>query len=244
MSEPTVSAARIAGVRADLDWIAAHVVDLFEVRLKGTSRPWKEQAGTEDSRAAAAALARVERVERDARGLASAPAPSHVDVLDLIVELVCDADHLAETVCQAAGVDRLPPASSAYADPTPYLKAASAWLSQAAYADPWALDLASDVGHRHRDLVATALGELVPGQTLKAACPWCRGVTPSAPTGGAFTLSVRVHLGEAVIACTGLCEPPEADVGAWWNGHPAWLQHEWTWLAERIAHADLGTEAA
>lgn len=216
----------------DLWWLADHCGDLAESRLKGTARPWREVAALDpEARARRDDAARREREERSVLAIGEHPSPVHDDVLDLMVDLLATADHLAECVAQAAGVDRMPPAASAFADPRPYLRHAAAHL-RAASTDPHVAELVELEGARLRSAVSVALGMVTDGQTLKALCPWCAGGVT-----GAFTLRVRtLPGGEVAVVCHGVCEPPAADVGTWWKGRPAWpLATEGVWLADRIA---------
>ncbi len=217
---------------ADLLWLADHVTDITDARLKGTQRPWQQPADLTPTQAEARDVqAASERADRSVLSIGEHPAPLHLDVLDLLVDLLATADDLAERVAQAAGVERLPPAASAMADPTPYLRHAAEHLAAAVMYD-------QQLGHhveaeavRLRYDVAKALGEFVYGQRLLALCPWCRG---GAEQG--FTLRVReVHGHPAVVCESGTCEPPEADCGNWHRGLPAWpLDTEGAWLADRI----------
>lgn len=220
----------------DLLWLAEKCQDITEARLKGTARPWQQPHDlTVEQRHANDAHARVERAERDSAAIGEHPAPLHLDVLDLLVDLLATADDIAEQVAQAAGVERLPTAASAFADPEPYLRYAAAHLSMAYEADPGLAGGVEEDAARLRADVARHLGELTTGQTLKALCPWCDGRTADHPEGGRFTLRVRTMPGDvtAVVCQNSLCEPG-ADSGTAWKGYPAWPIWEWSWLAEHI----------
>ncbi len=216
----------------DLLWLADRSPDLRDARFKGTSRPWQQPADLDaGQRAERDAAARVERAERDVSAIGEHPAPLHLDVHDLLTDLLSTADDLAERVAQAAGVERLPPALSAMADPEPYLRHAAAHLAAAVEVDG---ELGRYVETRAADLryaVAAMLGEFAHGQTLKGHCPFCGGGTERR-----YTLRVREYEHEAVVVCeSGTCEPSEADCGIWVRGNPAWsLQREGAWLADRI----------
>ena len=222
---------RIPGL-LDLEWLAAHTADIVDARLKGTSRPWQMPPDLNpEQREERDAHARAERADRTAHALAEAPAPLHLDVLDLLVDLLATADDLAERIAQAAGVERMPPAASASADPEPYLRHAITHLPTAISVDQqlgWHVEKEAS---RLRYDVAKHLGEFVYGQRLMAPCPWCRGGVQQG-----YTLRVREVHGEAAIVCeSGTCEPPEADCGTWTSGRPAWpLSREGAWLADRI----------
>ena len=193
----------------DLWWLADHAEDLRELRLKGTPRPWREVAALDPkARAVRDEAAKRERDERTDLAIGEHPSPAHDDVLDLMVDLLATADHLAECVAQAAGVERMPPAPSAFADPIPYLRYAAAHL-RAAAADEHVAELVALEGERLRSEVSVALGLVTDGQTLKALCPWCVGGVD-----GTFTLRVRtLPGGEVAVVCHGVCDPPEADCG-------------------------------
>lgn len=222
----------------DLYWLADHTPDLAEARLKGTPRPWRQsQAWDSETRAAMDAAARAERAERSDAAIGEHPAPLHLDTMELLVDLLATADWLAELVSQHAGVERLPTPASSFADPVPYLRHAAHWLQDAYVAEPAVAFYVERESARLRTEVSVALNLVTDGQTLKAECPWCCGVTETHPGGGAFTLRVRtLPGGETAIVCHGLCDPPESDVGAWWRGKPAWpLATEGAWLADRLA---------
>lgn len=222
---------------SDLVWLAEHTPDITEARLKGTARPWQQPADlTPEQRRSQSDRAAVERAERTTAAIGEHPAPLHLDVLDLLVDLLCVADDIAEQVAQAAGVDRLPPASSAFADPEPYLRYAAQHLAAAYDADPGLEGGVVEDARRLRTEVARHLGELTTGQVLQAECPWCHGFTADHPQGGAFTLRVRTLPGDltAVVCQNDLCDPPDGDCGNRWRGRPAWPIHEWNWLADRI----------
>lgn len=223
---------------ADLLWLADHAADIVEAKQKGTSRPWQEPASLSPERKREqTARAVAERKDRSHLAPGEHPAPLHLDVLDLLVDLLSTADSIAEEVAQAAGVDRLPSAASAFADPEPYLRHAAAHLSMAYEADPSLIDGVEEDAARLRADVARHLGELTTGQTLKAPCPWCAGRTADHPEGGSFTLRVRTLPGDltAVVCQNSLCDPPDGDCGSRWRGFPAWPIHEWNWLADHIS---------
>lgn len=216
----------------DLLYLADRCHDIREARLKGTQRPWQQPADLDPSqRAERDAQARLERADRNLHALAEAPAPLHLDVLDLLVDLLATSDDLAERVAQAAGVERLPPAASHTADPEPYLRHAAAHLAAALEADPQLGRYVEEEASRLRYDVAKALGEFVYGQRLLVVCLWCHGGATHS-----YTWRVREVHGEAAVVCeSGVCEPPEADCGTWHRGNPAWpLSREGAWLADRI----------
>jgi hypothetical protein len=217
----------------DLYWLADHSADLAEMRLKGTPRPWQQAAQWDaEAREAADYAAATERAERSPMALGEHPAPLHLDVLDLLVNVVAEADRIAEVVAQVAGVDRMASASSPFIDPAPYFRHAARWLHQAAEADPVIGARVELDAARLRLEVSRALGITQRLAPLEAACPWCGGGVAAART-----LYIReTRDGRAVVVCqSGACEPPEADCGERWRGHPAWdVATEGAWLADRI----------
>lgn len=224
---------------ADLLWLADHAADITDARLKGTSRPWRQRDRTSEQWAEADDLAHRERKDRNPLAIGEHPAPLHVDVLDLLVDLVCTADDIAEQVAQAAGVDRLPPAPSAFADPEPYLRYAAQHLATAYEADPGLEGGVKEDAARLRQLVGQHLGEFSDGQRVPGLCPWCNG-----GVGQQQTLRIRLVRPAPTLApvpaavCeSGLCEPPDSDVGLWHGNRPAWpLDTEGDWLAKRLDH--------
>lgn len=220
----------------DLDFVHDHWPHLLESRIRGTARPWREPTTSPETRAQADAAARAERLERSDVAPGEHPAPMHVDVLDVIVDLVITADDLAQRVAQAAGVDRPAPAAGAFADPRPHLRHIRAWWTAATIADD---KLHAHAEHHLRRLaedVALALRIVRDGQILQALCPWCGGRTEHQPTGGARTLRVHETPGGWLIVCNGVnCQPQEAECGKRWRGKPAWPDFEWVWLAQRLA---------
>lgn len=214
----------------DLYWLADHHDDLLEARLRGTPRPWRQPAQLDPERKAERdEQARIERAERDDHAIGEHPAPLHLDTLDVLVDVLHTAETVADRVAQAAGVDRLPPADHALADPRPYLRHAARWLR---HTDPRIALWAEHEAARLRTTVAVTLGEVTDGQTLDAPCPWCGDER-------ARTLRVRTLAGDLkAVVCHGVCEPSDADCGTWWRGRPAWpLSTEGDWLAARLTHA-------
>ncbi len=226
----------LARVLIDLDWLHAHALDVGVSRFPGTPKPWAQRDLDPERKAERSLEARAERLERSTLGLGEARAPLDVDASDLLIDLLATADTLAEAVTQLAGVERLPHAPSAHADPRPYLLAIRVHLEAAAEYDPGILDAAAYDCGRLRTAVTRLLRLRMDGQQL-GACPWCR----------IERLRVRMLHGEPVVVCeSGVCEPPESDCGVWVRGRPAWPEREWDFLANRIRHADEanGTSAA
>ena len=225
---------RVPGL-GGLWWLGSRTHDIAEARLKGTSRPWQQPADLDPSqRAERDAQARLERAERDVGAIGEHPAPLHLDVLDLLVDLLATADHLAERIAQAAGVERMPPAASAMADPEPYLRYAAAHLAAAIESDELLGVVVEHEASRLRYDVAKHLGEFVYGQRLACLCPFCDGGIEKRQT-----LRVREVRGIPSVVCeSGTCEPSEAECGTWLGSKPAWpLDTEAAWLAQRIEHA-------
>src|SRR5690606_3371686 len=106
---------RVAAVLRHVDFVVAYWPDLLEARIPGTRRRWAQTRTRAESRQHASMH------HDEVAALTRAPAPVHLDVLDTIVDVVKISHTLADAVAQLAGVDRLPPPSSAYADPRPYL---------------------------------------------------------------------------------------------------------------------------
>ena len=233
---------RFRGILRDLTWLEEMWPDLVESRIPGTDRPWREPTITPERRAELDELAKAEKEARGPECLGESPAPVHVDVLDVLSDLLMAMDLLHEHVAQTAGLDRLPSAPSAYADPSPYLRFIREHLAAAAEVDEEVVDAAADKCREQVDAVSHSLALLRDGQTLKAPCPWCRGVTPHTPAGGAFTLRVRIipwleDETAAVVCHNDACDPPEAECGTRHRGRPAWPSWEWDWLAKRLEEA-------
>lgn len=238
----------IAAAIDDLTWAADRWDDLVEYRLKGTPRPWREPDElTPERRAERDALARLERAETERWGRAPgfSPAPLHVSTLDVMVDVLAEADTLAQTVAQYLGVERLPPAVSTLDDPTPYLLFAAEHAQAAAEDHEDLFDLLAEKAAIMRSAVAHELGEVQDGQTLNAVCPFCLGRTTRHPVGGARTMRFRLvddrlHEGEqeAVIVCeSGDCRPFAAECSLWIRTNPAWRFPDWEWLAQRLLPA-------
>lgn len=231
-------------VIADLEWVIAYWPDLTESRLPGTARPWRQPEMSPEQRAERDHAARIERQERAAFALAETPAPVDVGVLDLLASLLWDADTIHEHVAQAAGIERLDPPSTAFADARPYLEYAAKWLPAIPYdlaaGDIPVVDEVARLARGMKQQIAHALCLLYDGQRLDVECPWCSGRTEAAPVGGAKTWRVRELPGDlvAIVCESGTCEPPSKDVGTWWRGRPCWPVSEWDWLAKQVTAAD------
>lgn len=232
--EGTVSTIRIGKVRRDVLFVKDHCVDLMVSRVPGTRRPWAQTRTRAESRQLATDEHDV--YARTVLGLTATPAAAHVDVLDAVTDVLAISHALSDAVAQKAGVVRLDPPISAYADPRPYLDHVLAHIETADEASGGAiideaLDGKSDLSIvRARARTAAALRLILGGQVLDADCPWC----------DARPLRIRIVNDEPLVVCEArrVCEPPEADCGTWVRGRPAWILPEWDWLAQRIRHAE------
>ena len=218
---------------ADLAWLIDVTPGLAESRIRGTDQPWRPADLTPQARAERDRQARAEFAERSAKAPGEHPSPVHEHLVDLFADVVIAAERLAENLTQPAWCPMIAPPSSAFADPRPYLRLALACLPLVDDED--LLAWAATGARCMVTAVATATGEVYVGQHLDVVCPWCRGVTPETPAGGARTWRVReLPGGQTAIVCEGVCEPPLRDVGTWWHGQPCWPMREWDWLAGRL----------
>lgn len=245
-------------------WLAASL-------LPGTARPWQPPQMSAEKRAELDAKARLERhatsdvVVHEIVPLGESPAPMDLDVMDLLVDCLTAADELAVLVADSARSVHLPAATSAYADPTPYLnlvldqlgnvgRCTEACALPGGCGHPLARDVLATVHARCESLVFRArsqLGLVTDGQLLDARCPWCDGRTSKHPVGGAKTLRVKVipllnrttraEEQVPVVTCEGgSCSVPASDFGVTHHGRPVWVEGEWAWLAQRIeVHAEI-----
>jgi hypothetical protein len=222
-------------VITDLEWVIAYWPDLTESRLPGTARPWRQPELSPEQRAERDHAARLERDERGAWALGESPAPVDVGVLDLLASLLMDADIAHDHVSRGAGLERLDPPSSAFADARPYLEYTAKHLPAVPDDDPIVLEVAR-LARAMVDQIARALCLVYDGQRLDVECPWCEGRTELAPVGGEKTWRVRELPGGlvAIVCESGTCEPPSADVGTWYRGRPCWPTWDWEWLAKRL----------
>ncbi|MEV3980782.1 hypothetical protein [Nonomuraea sp. NPDC049758] len=240
--------------RADLQWAAAYWPDLYGQRLPGaTPAPFRRPRLTAEERDERDHEAFLERLDRTADAIGASPAPVRVPMLDIITDLLADIVWLADELGLALACPVLSPPSTGLADARPWLTYALARLAEPGVS----YELALWAYEQTRALVATiarALALTFDGQALDVVCPWCRGVTPETPAGGAMTWRVRDLLArhdcvhghpdrrfchecpqQVVIVCeSGWCEPPSKDVGTWWRGCPCWPLYEWDWLAKRV----------
>jgi hypothetical protein len=222
-------------VIADLEWVIAYWPDLVEQRMPGTARPWRQPELSPEQRAERDHAARLELAERSEDAWGETPAPVDVGVLDLLASLLMDADILHEHVAQAAGVERLDPPTTAFADARPYLAYAVKWLPAVPGDEP-ALDVVAGIARGMKQDIARTLCLVYDGQRLDVICIWCEGRTELAPVGGEKTWRVRELPGGlvAIVCESGTCEPESKSVGTWWRGKPCWPTSEWTWLAQQV----------
>jgi hypothetical protein len=204
--------------------------DFVEAKTKGTPR-----RGIPSKR-------RDRETIEEGEGLGAIPAPIHLDILDAMARIVMDADMLHERIAQTVGHPRLEHASSALADPRPFLRYVEVLLPEAFEVDPEAADDARETAGRMRSTILAKLGEVFDGQELDAICPFCVGRTFSKPA-GERTLRVRLVPSrivdgeqEFVVVCENEvgCKPFSAECDMWVKGRPAWPWSQWEWLAERL----------
>lgn len=224
----------------DLQWVAAYWEDLTDSRLPGSPRPWRHQHLTSDQQLERDRQAWQERLDRSSLAPGEHPAPLDLGILDTMLDVLVRADDLAAAVALHAGVQPLNPPRLAETDARPYLEFAAKHLSDdfTFYAAPIARTMVVQTAH--------ALALTYDGQRLDVECPWCRGITPETPAGGARTWRVRELPGNMVaIVCENVCEPPSKDIGTWWRGNPVWPLSEWDWLAKRVqASENLAAKAS
>ncbi|MFB4265332.1 hypothetical protein [Nonomuraea sp. GTA35] len=222
----------------DLQWVAAYWEDLTEARLPGTARPWRHHDLTTDQQQERDRQAWEERLERSTEAPGEHPAPLDLGILDTMLDVLVRADDLAADIARHAGIPTLPPPRLGQTDARPYLDFAAKHLTDdlAQHAAPIARTMVAQTAH--------ALALVFDGQKLDVECPWCRGVTPDMPAGGARTWRVRELPGNLIaIVCENVCEPPSKDVGTWWRGAPVWPLSEWDWLAKRVERAETKVKA-
>jgi hypothetical protein len=248
----------VKAARAALDELSAVLGWLAASLLPGTAKPYRAPQMSAEKRAELDQVARHEnalarrqkaRSENVMTPLGEVPAPCNLDVMDLLADLLTAADEMAETVAVTVHRPVNPPASSAFADPAPYLDLVREHLDLAATVDD---TLDRWVAEKCRGLLLRAnnqLGLVMDGQLLAGLCPWCGGRTSKHPVGGARTLRIRlVAVGDdsevpAVVCESSLCEPPDEDFGTTWRGRPAWpLDTEGVWLSRRIEMAAQSEE--
>lgn len=208
---------------------------LAVTRFPGTPRPWRPAELTGAQRADRDARLRAERHLAEVF-LEAVPAPLHLDVLDeldqLWHKLITAANGFGVTLSRTYGLTE---------DPRPLLD----WCREQARTRPGGI-VADDAAWAMLRDVERALGEIWAGQKLTAECPWCHGgLTIDRQTWHVRMLPAGVdpktgdakHM-PAIVCESGVCEPPESDVGTWWRGMPAFPLWEWEWLAQRVEASD------
>ena len=221
----------LADAVSHLEWLADHQAQLWDARLYGTPPRWREKQLTREQHEQAAELARAEAAEVDERAPGWSRAPLRVDVLDLHDHIVSKAQALRVIVAEHVGDIRTNRDLAALADMLP----GADTITQERVAE-WATAV--------RDRVRAILGEVEDGQTLKGLCPFCLGVGPNTPAGGAYTIRFRSvprptradrDATEMLAVCeSGTCNPLAAECSIWLRGNPAWAYHDWEWLAKRM----------
>jgi hypothetical protein len=249
---PTCSTRKLVhDLLAAADWLASSV-------MPGTGRSWQPPAQYEDTRTPEQReQARMERLQRVDIAPGETPPLMNLDVMDLLTEVLVEADRLSVQAVEDVEVAlvewagawardvpsmRLPDAATALADPAPYLHLLDELIEH--ISDPDLVEHIADRCHRLVDRANKTLGLFVDGQLLDAQCPWCGGKTERHPEGGRRTLRIRMSLppsddSRAVIVCEGgRCEPG-ANSGERWKGLPAWdLLNEGEWLGTCIRLKD------
>lgn len=218
----------------DLTWIRDHLTDLWEARHWSNRPRWHEHQDTATARETKDAEARAEKAWSTDWNAKYAPgytkAPYRVEIADL---------HQEACTKLAAWRAMLDPA-----DPDDALELPD-------------LEHLMEAAARLRDKIRGALGLIDDGQVLKGVCPFCLGVGPDTPAGGAHTLTFRrvprpaafpvrkddpTDDGtEIVVRCeSGTCTPFDSECSLFIHGMPAWPWPEWGWLTQRMAHINDG----
>lgn len=218
-------------IRRDTTWLTQAWEPLYASRIKGTPRPWKEPTLTPEAKAD---LDRRAREERHAHGamFGESPAPLHIDVLALTMDIAHTTRALATHIAKTIGDTPAHTYLTRRADHHPidlldYIHTTATQL------DPEGTAAAYTLGQLQHLRTSTAryFTEAVDGQRLKTDCPWCGNPTLF------FRRIGPEHRPEFVVACeSGTCTPDYRDCGTWLGATPAWPFHEWTWLAKRINH--------
>lgn len=207
----------IADAKRDLDWLTLVWGDLMQSRIKGSPRTWLQTPTTKPETV---------REGDDLVTVNGMPAPVHLDVLDQIVDVVSWADETAEHVAQVLGMDRLPHADSAYADPRPFLRLIRDNLSALFRDEPGLAEVVADEARTRARGAERLLGMNRFGQVLDCDCPYC---------GQERALTVVVLDGaDPLVVCMGRCWMDDDQSGhATWRGRRAWSYPDgWTQLAK------------
>jgi hypothetical protein len=246
----------------DLDFVEDNWPSLCESRRIGTPRPWRQALLDPDVRAAQLARDREERELRDPDAPGFTSAPEHVDVLDVMVAVWVALDELVHRISpdwrrsRAGGAKNRAQAEhgpSRFTEVDPMLEFVRLWIGAVNEVEPGIARGPAQQLHTLTSEISRVLGLVRAGQLLSGAvCPWCRGVTPKHPAGGATTLRVEeiakakhatdlrpaVEAVHAVVCWNPLCDPDQEDCGTRYKGRPAWPWHEWEWLAKRLIIAE------
>lgn len=219
-------------------WLADAWEPLHESRIKGTPRRWRQTDITPARRAQLDATHRAEKQAHGAPAGADSPAPIHIDVLDLTLDITGTAYRIAKTIATHTE----DPTTLVYLsrqtnheapDLLTYIARRANHLDTT---DTLIEKVATTIERQLRHLrngVANQFTEVVDGQRLKANCPWCeqpalyfRAIGPE-------------HNTEIVIRCESKqCEPAPEYCGTHHQGNPTWPFHEWSWLAKHINHTN------
>lgn len=220
-----------------LDWLIEYWPDLLEARLPmATKRPWQQPELSPEARDRRDFEARIEWSMRNALAPGETPAPLDINILQVVLDVLVQADDLQAKLAEEAGHIPLDPPGPGQLDARPYLAHARARLTE--LDEAWQ-DWAGERAHRMYEQVARCLAMLYTGQTVRVICPWCGGRTAEQPVGGAWTWRVaELPGGQIAIICTGTCEPPPREVGTWWGGQPCWPITEWSRLAKHVRAAE------
>lgn len=211
-------------VIADLQWCIEYWPDLIEARIPGTRRPWRQPHLSPDAQAKRDFEARIDWAMRVEDALGETPAPVDVAILSTVLDLLVQADDLAAKVAPEVMCPVLPPPGPGELDARPYLRFIAGNLPEIL------ADWAEPIARNMQQKIAQALCMVYDGQTLAVTCPWCS--TPDA------WRVQELPGGMVAIICTGVCEPPEREVGTWWGGQPCWPIQDWPRLAKHVQAAE------
>jgi len=233
----------IHDILSDLAFVAQYWPDLHDARIPGTKRPWRQTDLTPTKRAELAARDRAERFDRSILGLAAAPAPVHVDILDALVDAQAIAYELGKLVTDRADVRPPTVPASVYADPRNNLATIGKHLIAAIENDPLVESKAQRNSQYLKQQVAVALRLITDGQVV-GDCPWCGGVRAMKlryvrqinPETGAYENDPRI-----VCQSSYVCDPPSmaCDPQLQVRGRPAWRYTDWEWLSAQMVADDV-----
>lgn len=221
-----------------LDWLIEYMPDLVEARLPmATRRPWQQPELNAEQRELRDGEAMIERYFRNELAPGETPAPLDIHVLQTLLDVLVTADDLAASLAPEAMCPMLAPLGPGQLDARPWLRFARARLLD--LGESWQAWTAGKVARMY-EAVARCLAMLYTGQTIRVICPWCLGRTAEQPIGGVYTWQVVVLPGDQVaIICSGICEPPQRQVGTWWGGQPCWPISDWERLAKHVRSSEV-----